>query len=105
LTRSWKAAIDMTEIIFLVIYGTLCGFYIYVLLHLHREHKRLNANKRHLQFYFYRTELDSENAWVEKIAGYRSSRKQALMDLVFGVGGLAALFVGIELFNLLLTRQ
>jgi high-affinity K+ transport system ATPase subunit B len=28
-----------------------------------------------------------------------------LMDLVFGVGGLATLFVGIELFNLLLARH
>ncbi len=95
----------MTGIIFLVIYGTLCGFYSHVLLHLHREHKRLNPNKRRLQFYFYRTELDSENTWIEKISGYRASRKQALMDLVLGMGGLAALFAGIELFNLLLTRR
>jgi hypothetical protein len=95
----------MTEIILLVTYGTLCGFYIHVLLHLHREHKRLNANKRHLQFYFYRSKLDSENTWIENISGYRASRKQALTDLVLAMGGLAALFVGIKLFNLLLTRH
>jgi|HubBroStandDraft_6_1064221.scaffolds.fasta_scaffold896978_1 hypothetical protein len=95
----------MTGIIFLVIYGTLCGFYVHVLIQLHREHKQLSTRKNHTQCYFYRAELESENAWIEKIAGYRSSRKQALMDLVFGVGGLATLFVGIELFNLLLTRH
>ena len=95
----------MTAIIFLVTYGTLCGFYTHVLVHLHREHDRLKANKRRLQFYFYRTERDSENAWIEKISGYRASRKQELTDLALGMGGLAALFVGIELFNLLLTRH
>jgi hypothetical protein len=93
----------MTGIIFLVIYGTLCGFYVHVFVHLHREHQRLSTRKNQMQSFFYRAALDSENAWIEKIAGYRSSRKQALMDLVFGMGGLAALFAGIELFNLLLT--
>jgi hypothetical protein len=95
----------MTGIIFLVIYGTLCGFYVHVLIQLHREHKRLSTRKNHMQSYFYRAEVGSENAWIEKLTGYRSSRKQALMDLVFGVGGLATLFVGIELFNLLLARH
>jgi hypothetical protein len=93
----------MTGIIFLLTYGILCGFYVHVLLQLHREHKRLSTGKNHIRCYFYRAEPDSENVWIEKIAGYRSSRKQALMDLVFGVGALAALFAGIELFNLLLT--
>ncbi len=93
----------MTGIIFLVTYGILCGFYVHVFVRLHREYRRLNTHKNHMQCYFYRAELDSENAWIEKIAGYRSSRKQALMDLVLGMGGLAALFAGIELFNLLLT--
>jgi hypothetical protein len=95
----------MTGIIFLVIYGTLCGFYSHVLLHLHREHKLMNPNKRRLQFYFHRAGSDSENAWIEKISGYRASRNQALTDLVLGMGGLAALFVGIELFNLFVTRH
>jgi hypothetical protein len=103
--RSQKEAIEMTGIIFLLTYGILCGFYVHVFIQLHREHKRLGARKNHMQCYFYRAELDSENAWIEKVAGYRSSRKQALMDLVFGVGGLAALFLGIKLFNLLLTRH
>ena len=95
----------MAGIIFLLTYGVLCGFYVHVFIQLHREHQRLRLHKNHMQCYFYRAELDSENAWIEKVAGYRSSRKQALMDLVFGMGGLAALFVGIELFNLLLTRH
>ncbi len=93
----------MSEIIFLITYGTLCGFYVHFLVHLHREHKRLSAHKNHLQFYLYRTELDSRNAWMEKVVGYRSTRKQALLDLVFGMAGLAALFAGIALFNLLVT--
>jgi hypothetical protein len=95
----------MTGIIFLLTFGILCGFYVHVFIGLHREYRRLRVHKNRMQCYFYRAELDSENAWIEKIAGYRSSRKQALMDLVFGMGGLAALFVGIELFNLLLTRH
>jgi hypothetical protein len=93
----------MTGIIFLITYGTLCGFYAHVLVHLYREHKQLSARKRPLQFYFYRAELNSENAWIEKVSGYRASRKQALTDLALGMGGLAALFAVIEFFNLLLT--
>jgi hypothetical protein len=95
----------MTGIIFLLIYGILCVFYVHVLVRLHREHRRLRLHKNHTQCYFYRAELDSENAWIEKVAGYRSSRKQALMDLVLGTGGLVALFGGIGLFNLLFTRH
>jgi len=93
----------MTGIIFLITYGTVCGFYAHVLVHLHRERRQLSARKRPLQFYFYRAELNSANAWIEKVSGYRASRKQALTDLVVGMGGLVALFAGIELFNLLLT--
>jgi len=95
----------MTGIIFLLIYGILCVFYVHVLVRLHRKHRRLRLHKNHTQCYFYRAELDSENAWIEKVAGYRSSRKQALMDLVLGTGGLVALFGGIGLFNLLFTRH
>lgn len=95
----------MSEFIFLVTFGPLVGFYAHVLVHLHREHKRLSSHKNHLQCYFYRTELDSENTWMEKVVNYRSMRKQALMDLVFGMGGLAAVLVGIELFNLLATGR
>jgi hypothetical protein len=95
----------MAWITFLAVYGILCGFYVHVFVHLHREHRRLRLHKKQRQCYFYRAELDSENAWIEKIAEYRNSRKEALMDLVFGMGGLAALFVGIELFNSLLTRH
>ncbi|MGD0543433.1 MAG: hypothetical protein ABSB65_03390 [Candidatus Acidiferrales bacterium] len=95
----------MTGIIFLLTYGILCGFYVHVFIRLDREHKLLNAKKHPLQFYFYRAELDSENAWTEKVSGYRASRKQALTELALGMGGVAVLFVGIELFNLLLTRH
>jgi hypothetical protein len=93
----------MTGIIFLLTYGILFGFYVHVFIQLHREHQRLRSYKNHMPCYFYRAELDSENAWIEKVAEYRSSRKQALIDLVLGARGLVALFSGIEVFNLLFT--
>jgi hypothetical protein len=95
----------MIGIIFLLTYGIPCGFYVHVLIQLHREHQRLRLHKNHMQCYFYRAAPDSPNAWIEKVVGYRNSRKQALMDLVLGTGGLVALFGGIELFNLLFTQH
>ena len=119
----------MRIVIFLASSLTVCGFYVYVLVQLYREEKRLNARKKHL----HDTEPETPSARAKRIVRTAKSRialrrggtrrdyerprfyptmttvpesdaetlarKEAVISLVLGVGGLAALFAGIELFN------
>lgn len=127
----------MRIVIFLACSLTVCGFYVYVLVQLYREEKRLNARKKRLQEHLDDVEAETPSARAKRIVrtvksrialrkgGTRRdyerlsfyptvttvpdsnaetlARREAVINLVLGVGGLAALFAGIELFNSLAT--
>jgi hypothetical protein len=104
-----------------------------VLAQLHRENKRLNAQKKHLREHLYDMESETPSARAKRIVRNVNSRialrnrntpesykrprlnltvavlpgsnaeelarRETIISLVLGVGGLAALFAGIEIFN------
>jgi hypothetical protein len=123
----------MRIFIFLAASLPVCGFYVYVLAQLHRENKRLNAQKKHLREHLYDMESETPSARAKRIVRNVNSRialrnrntpesykrprlnltvavlpgsnaeelarRETIISLVLGVGGLAALFAGIEIFN------
>lgn len=108
----------MLAVTFIVSCVSACGFYAYVFVHLDRERKRLNAHKKRLPEHLYEMEPEADRSAAgghEKTestqglatspkAGARDSvRRETLIQLSVAVGGLAALFAGIELFNSLVT--
>lgn len=110
----------MLAVTFVISCVTACGFYIYVLMQLQREHKWLNAHKKRLPEHFYEMEPEPARNKAGRPAapgltdsGIANSpgpdantfqRRQELIQLSLAIGGLAALFAGVELFNSLVTR-
>jgi hypothetical protein len=109
----------MLAVTFVVSCLSVCGFYVYVLVQLRREEKRGDAHKKRLPEHFYemepkRREDDVENPqdpdFLRTLKGIRhnsgaeaSLRRETMVGVGLTVGGLAALFAGIEFFNSLVT--
>jgi hypothetical protein len=110
----------MLAIIFVVSCLSVCGFYVYVLVHLEREHKRMKAHEKHLPEHFYEMEprprekdaddpkgppiLGRGRAPLPKAKTEQILRRQTVIHLGLTLGGLTALFGGIEFLNLLVIR-
>jgi len=98
---------------------SVCGFYVYVLVQLRREQKRGDAHKKHLPEHLYEIEPEPRQGDAENPAdpdflgsgaaspsGSRAEatlRQEAMVRVGLTLGGLAALFGGIEFFNSLVT--
>ena len=109
----------MLAVTFIISCLSVCGFYVYVLVQLRREEKRGDAHKKCLPEHFYemepkRREDDVENPqdpdFLRTLKGIRpnsgaeaSLRRETMLGVGLTVGGLAALFAGIEFFNSLVT--
>ena len=110
----------MLAVVFVVSCLSVCGFYVYVFVQLRREQKREDAHKKHLPEHFYEMESDPRQGDDKKLnpPKFRSSetltprdsktesisRHEAMLRVGLTVGGLAALFGGIEFLNSLVTR-
>jgi len=109
----------MLAIVFVVSCVSVCGFYVYVFVQLRREQKREDAHKKHLPEHFYEMESDPRQGDDKRLdpPKFRSSeiltssnskeavsRHEAMLRVGLPVGGLAALFGGIEFLNSLVTR-
>ena len=97
----------------------VCGFYVYVFLHLERERKQLAADKKRLTEHLYEVRQEpASNETADRNAPdlpggasdsvkakYREIlRRETLIQLSLAVGGLAAIFAGIALFNSLVSK-
>jgi Ca2+/Na+ antiporter len=110
---------EMLAVTFIVSCLSVCGFYVYVLVRLRREEKRGDAHKRHLAEHLYEMESEHHQSDAEnpedpdflssgRTALYNSEakaslRRETMLGVRLTVGGLAALFAGIEFFNSLVT--
>jgi hypothetical protein len=110
---------EMLAVTFVVSCLSVCGFYVYVLVQLRREQKRGDAHKKHLPEHLYEMEPEPRQGDAEKppdpdflsseAAGPPGSRaeatlrQEAMLRVGLTLGGLAALFGGIEFFNSLVT--
>ena len=109
----------MLAVTFLVSFLSVCAFYAYVFVQLERERKKLDAHKKHLPEHLYEMERETEvSADDERDAperrsrasipardrASRSARRETLIQVSIAVGGLVALFAGIEVLNSLVTR-
>jgi hypothetical protein len=110
---------EMLAVTFVVSCLSVCGFYVYVLVHLRREEKRGDAHKKRLPEHFYETEPERREDDVENpqdpdflrteisirpsSEAKASLRRETMLGVGLTVGGLAALFAGIEFFNSLVT--
>jgi hypothetical protein len=98
---------EMLAITFVVSCLSVCAFYVYVLVHLERERKRMKAHEKHLPEHFYEMEpkpreRDADNPKDPPISE-EILRRQTMIHLGLTLGGLIALFGGIEFFNSLVT--
>jgi hypothetical protein len=97
---------------------SVCGFYAYVLLQLHREQKRLKRHKKRLPEHLYEMEPELDRNAAEgrddsdlrsrasispKTKAQEFMRRETLIHLTLGLVGLAVVFAGIEFFNSLVT--
>jgi hypothetical protein len=108
---------EMLAVTFVVSCLSVCGFYVYVLVQLRREQKRGDAHKKHLPEHLYEMEPeprqgDAENPadpdFLSSVTANPSDsraplRQEAMLRIGLTLGGLAALFGGIEFFNSLVT--
>jgi hypothetical protein len=110
---------EMLAVTFIVSCLSVCGFYVYVLVQLRREEKRGDAHKRHLAEHLYEMEsehhqsdaenpedpdfLSSGRTPLSNSEAKASLRRETMLGVGLTVGGLAALFAGIEFFNSLVT--
>ena len=109
----------MLAVTFVVSCLSVCGFYVYVLGQLRREQKRGDAHKKHLPEHLYEMEPEPRQGDAENPAdpdflssgetsqsGSRAEaylRQEAMLRVGLTLGGLAALFGGIEFFNSLVA--
>jgi hypothetical protein len=109
----------MLAVTFIISCLSVCGFYVYVLVQLRREEKRGDAHKKRLPEHFYemqpeRRQGDAENRQdpdflrtkisIRHNSGAEASlRRETMVGVGLTIGGLAALFAGIEFFNSLVT--
>jgi hypothetical protein len=118
-TRNGGGA-EMLAAIFVVSCLSVFGFYVYVLVHLRREEKREDAQKKRLPQHFYEMgpglhEDDAENRQdpdslrTGKSIRHNSRgvearlRRETMVGVGLTVGGLAAVLAGIEFLNALVT--
>jgi hypothetical protein len=109
----------MLAITFVISFLFVCGFYAYVFVHLERERKRLAAHKKHLSEHLYEMRQDpagdetADRDAPDFLGGASSSvksksretlRRETLIQVSLAVGGLAAIFAGIALFNSLVSK-
>jgi hypothetical protein len=108
---------EMLAVMFVVSFLSVCGFYAYVFVHLERESKQLRDHKKHLAEHLYEMEPeqnaaeDREESRSRRGAGtgraangQGSMRRETLVQVSLAVGGLVALFAGIEILNSLVNR-
>lgn len=109
----------MLAVTFVVSCLSVCGFYVYVLVQLRREQKRGGAHKKHLPEHLCEMEpeprqcdpenpadpdfLSSEAASQSDSRAETILRQEAMLRVGLTLGGLVALFGGIEFFNSLVT--
>jgi hypothetical protein len=109
----------MLAAVFILSFLSACGFYAYVFAKLNQEHRSLKTRKNRLPERLYQTkqgsaryEAESSSAAVvpsfvpTTLGGGKAegtSRREALAQIGLTLGGLAALFAGIVLFNSLVT--
>jgi Ca2+/Na+ antiporter len=110
---------EMLAVTFVVSCLSVCGFYVYVFVQLRREQKREDAHKKHLPEHLYEMEPEPRQGDAENPAdpdflssgaagppGSRTEatlRQEAMLRVGLTLGGLAALFGGIEFFNSLVA--
>jgi hypothetical protein len=109
----------MLAITFVISFLFVCGFYAYVFVHLERERKRLAAHKKHLSEHLYEVrqepgsnetahrnapELPGGASVSVKPKSQEMLRRETLIQVSLAVGGLAAIFAGIALFNSLVSK-
>ena len=109
----------MLAITFVISFVFVCGFYAYVFVHLERERKRLSAHKKHLPEHLYEMRQEpASNETADRDApdlpgGASGSvkgksqeflRRETMIQVSLLVGGLAAIFAGIALFNSLVSK-
>lgn len=109
----------MLAITFVISFLFVCGFYAYVFVHLERERKRLRAQKKRLPEHLYEVRKESASNKTADRDAYDSPggvsisvkaksqeilRRQTMIQVSLAVGGLAAIFVGIALFNSLVSK-
>jgi hypothetical protein len=110
---------EMLAVTFVVSCLSVCGFYVYVLVQLRREQKREGAHKKHLpeplcEMKPEPRQGDAENPadpdFLSSEAASQSDsraetilRQEAMLRVGLTLGGLVALFGGIEFFNSLVT--
>jgi hypothetical protein len=109
----------MLAITFVISFLFVCGFYAYVFVHLERERKRLAAHKKRLPQHLYEVRQEPEgNKTADRDAhdspgGASISmkakseeilRRETMIQVSLAVGGLAAIFAGIALFNSLVSK-
>jgi hypothetical protein len=108
----------MLAVVFFVSFLSVCGFYAYVFVQMGRERKRLAEHKKHLAEHMYELEREPARKPAERGAPEASSgasipvgtgtnasrRRETLLQVSVAVGGLVALFAGIEILNSFVTR-
>jgi Ca2+/Na+ antiporter len=110
---------DMLAITFVISFLFVCGFYAYVFVHLEKERKRLAAHKKHLAEHLYEmrqepTSNETSDRDAPDLPGGASVpmkpksreilRRETMIQVSLAVGGLAAIFAGIALFNSLVSK-
>jgi Ca2+/H+ antiporter len=106
LIRGRRTRTKMLAITFIVSCLSVCAFYVYVLVHLERERKRMKAHEKHLPEHFYEMEPKPREKDADNPKGPSISEeilRQTMIHLGLTLGGLMALFGGIEFFNSLVT--
>lgn len=109
----------MLAITFVISFLFVCGFYAYVFVHLEKERKRLAAHKKHLSEHLYEVRQEpASNKTADrddpdlpggasislKAKSQEFLRRETLIQVSLAVGGLAAIFAGIALFNSLVSK-
>lgn len=104
----------MVAVVLVVSCLSVFGFYGYVLLQFQQEQKQLKAHKKRLSEHLYEMEPESSKRAAERHGDPDSRlrattlpetkaqelmRRETLIQLSLAVGGLAAVFAGIEIFN------
>jgi hypothetical protein len=103
---------------FVLSFVAVCGFYAYFVVQLARGHKRMSAHGKCLAEHFYGMGPEPDKDAAEdssdpdllrgasissKAGPHASTGRETWIQLSLAVGGLAALFAGIELLNSLVT--
>jgi hypothetical protein len=112
----------MLAAILILSFLSACGFYAYVFVKLNREYRRLKADKSRLPERLYQMKPESggrdpqgsgvaarpsfggsTSGNTKTVDTWDTARRETVTQIGITLGGLAALFAGIMLFNSLVT--